>query len=159
MQRQPSNQVDQPHGQPQNGHAGNELHSTETPTSTSINQLAIYDMKPNQIPKNPRQKKSHAHALGRLPTLHNQIPTNEIKRRKVNRPFHSPPEIPARGAISLSGGTRKCGTGGYRLQAPKEGKTSGRTLRKTPRSPNPAVEMSGSPSLEMCLSIFPLNCM
>jgi hypothetical protein len=47
-------------------------------------------MKPNQI-KSP---KTHAHALGRLPTLHNQIPTNEIKgAREIGLPT-LPPRYP-----------------------------------------------------------------
>jgi len=129
--------------------------------AVSINQSIRY-MALNQIPKNKRNKKQAPipRPRPRAPAHPPQPdPDKRDQRRKANRPSHSPPEIPAPGAISLSGGTRKCGTGGYRLQAPKRAETSGRTLRKTPRSPNPAAETSGSPSLEMRLSRFPSKCM
>ena len=138
-------------------------YSTKKPDNhinQSINQQS-YDMIPNQIksPKKPSPQEI-PRPRPRAPAHPPQPdPDKRDQRRKANRPSHSPPEIPAPGAISLSGGTRKCGTGGYRLQAPKRAETSGRTLRKTPRSPNPAAETSGSPSLEMRLSRFPSKCM
>jgi hypothetical protein len=69
---------------------------------------------------------------------------NEIKAQGKSAFPLSPRDTRSRRDLAVAdGGSRKVEKGGYRLQAPKRGKTSGRPLRKTPRSPNPVAEPLG----------------
>jgi hypothetical protein len=102
------------------------------PNQALIIPQSMYDTNSNQIPKN--EKISHAHALGRLPTLHPRTPTNEIKAEGKSAFPLSPRDTRSKRDLRLSGGSRKCG------RSASNHLNQRNLVRKTPRSPNPVAK-------------------
>ena len=132
--------------------------------AVSINQSIRY-MALNQIPKNKRNKKQAPIPRPRPRAPAHPPPPNPDKprsRRKVNRPFHSPPELPARGAISPSptaavGRWKRAATGSKHQKEEKQvGGLSEKPHDPQTLSQNP-WEMSGSPRTHVPVTFFALD--
>jgi hypothetical protein len=119
-----------------------ELHSTikKPNNQTKQSNPTIYDTNSNQIPKNPTPTPSGACP----PSTH--APRQTRSRPKVNRPSHSPPEIPAPSAIyAFPAAVGSVGSKGSSNHLHKSEITERNLVRESPRSPNPVAKTSRSP--------------